>query len=113
MALEPREPGGPVLEPRWLDVDAVSRYLCMSVDALYHRIARREIPFVKQGRLVRFDRFALDRWMAKGVRRGFDETRRAVVLQENDQRSAIRTVHRVRGSEIGGAPRVGSRTRHP
>src|SRR5437763_16248843 len=85
----------------------------MSVDALYHRVARREIPFVKQGRLVRFDRFALDRWMAKGVRRGFDETRRALVLQENDQRSALRGVDRVRGSEISRAPRVGPRTRHP
>jgi len=57
MPLEPTAPGGSVLEPRWLDVDAASYYLCMSVDALCHRVARREIPFVKRGRLVRFDRF--------------------------------------------------------
>jgi TOTE conflict system primase-like protein len=38
MSVQPREPGGAVLEPRWLNVDAASRYLCMSVDALYHRM---------------------------------------------------------------------------
>ena len=112
MQLEPREPGGP-LEPRWLDVDAASRYLCMSVHALYHKIGRRQIPFVKQGRSIRFDRFALDRWMAKGVRNGFDETRRPLVFQENDQRAAVRRVDGVRGSKIGGTSRLGHRARHP
>src|SRR5438128_10942927 len=112
MQLEPREPGGP-REPRWLDVDAASRYLCMSVHALYHKIGRRQIPFVKQGRSIRFDRFALDRWMAKGVRNGFDETRRPLVLQENDQRTAVRSVDQLRRSEVGRAPRLGHRARHP
>jgi excisionase family DNA binding protein len=75
MSLDPREQSkDPTVEPRWFDVDAASRYLCMSVHALYHRIGRRQIPFVKHGRMIRFDRFALDRWMAKGVRHGFDET---------------------------------------
>jgi hypothetical protein len=41
----------------------------------WDRIGRRQIPFVKHGRMIRFDRFALDRWVAKGVRNGFDETR--------------------------------------
>jgi hypothetical protein len=43
-----------------VDVDAASRYLCMSVHSLYHRIGRRQIPFVKHGHTIRFDRFALD-----------------------------------------------------
>ena len=63
------------LDPRWLDVDAAARYLCMSRHSLYHRVNRRQMPFVRQGRVIRFDRFALDRWMAKGVRHGFDEAR--------------------------------------
>ncbi len=66
---------GPGLDPRWLDVDAAARYLCMSRHSLYHRVNRRQMPFVRQGRVIRFDRFALDRWMAKGVRHGFDEAR--------------------------------------
>src|SRR3989441_10113547 len=112
--MEPRERSqDPLVEPRWLDVEAASRYLCMSVDALYHRVGRRQIPFVKHGRIIRFDRFALDRWMAKGVRNGFDETRRGLVPEENDQRPAVRRVDRLRGSEIGRAPRLGHRTRDP
>jgi integrase len=112
--MEPRDVDHrPNLEPRWLDVDAASRYLCMSVDGLYHRVARRQIPFVKQGRIIRFDRFALGRWMAKGVRNGFDETRRSLVLQENDQRAAVRGVNRLRRQEVGRTSRLGHRARHP
>jgi hypothetical protein len=91
MPLDPRELcTGPVVEPRWLDVDDAARYLCLSVHAIYHRVSRRQIPFVKHRRMIRFDRFALDRRMAKGVRHGFDETRRPLVLQEDDQRPALR-----------------------
>src|SRR3954453_5338208 len=73
---------GPMIEPRWLDVDTAAQYLCMSRHALYHRISRRQIPFVRRGRIIRFDRQALDRWMSKGVRNGFEEARRDLVLQE-------------------------------
>jgi len=67
MAVESRESQGPVLEPRWLDVDAAAQYLCMSRHALYHRVSRRQIPFVRHGRIIRFDRQSLDRWMSKGA----------------------------------------------
>src|SRR5438105_10345059 len=104
---------GPIIEPRWLDVDTAAQYLCMSRHALYHRISRRQIPFVRRGRIIRFDRQALDRWMSKGVRNGFEEARRDLVLPEDDQRSAVPRVHRVRGQEVGGAARVRDRARHP
>src|SRR5579862_8946526 len=61
---------GPIIEPRWLDVDTAAQYLCMSRHAIYHRISRRQIPFVRRGRIIRLDRQALDRWMSKGVRNG-------------------------------------------
>src|SRR5438128_8727427 len=97
-AMEPRDVApGPIIEPRWLDVDTAAQYLCMSRHALYHRISRRQIPFVRRDRIIRFDRQALDRWMSKGVRNGFEEARRDLVLSENDQRSAVPRVHRVRG----------------
>ena len=54
---------GPIIESRWLDVDTAAHYLCMSRHAIYHRVSRRQLPFVKDGRTIRFDRYALDRWM--------------------------------------------------
>src|SRR5216117_2615190 len=104
---------GPIIEPRWLDVDTAAQYLCMSRHALYHRISRRQIPFVKRGRIIRFDRFALDRWMAKGVRNGFGETRRSLVLHETDQRPAVPSLDGLRRSQVGRATRLGDRVRHP
>ena len=68
---EPRDVApGPIIEPRWLDVDTAAQYLCMSRHALCHRVSCRQIPFVRRGRIVRFDRQALDRSMSKGVRNG-------------------------------------------
>jgi len=58
----------PPVDPYWLDVPAAARYLCMTPHAIYHRINRRDIPFVRQGRMVRFDRHELDRWMRKSTR---------------------------------------------
>src|SRR4029079_16491370 len=104
---------GPIIEPRWLDVDTAAQYLCMSRHAIYHRISRRQIPFVRRGRIIRFDRQAPDRWMSKGVRNGFEEARRDLVLPEDDQRSAVPRVHRVRGQKVGGAARLRYRARHP
>src|ERR1051325_11094298 len=102
--MEPRDVvPGRIIEPRWLDVDTAAQYLCMSRHALYHRISRRQIPFVRRGRIIRFDRQALDRWMSKGVRNGFEETRRDLVLPENAQRSAVPRAHRVRGHDAGRA----------
>jgi excisionase family DNA binding protein len=58
--MEPRDVApGPIIEPRWLDVDAAAQYLCMSRHAIYHRVNRCQIPFVRQGRSLRFDRQAL------------------------------------------------------
>src|SRR6266404_6516065 len=111
--MEPRDiVPGPTIEPRWLDVDTAAQYLCMRRHALYHRISRRQIPFVRRGRIIRFDRHALDRWMSKGVRNGFEEARRDLVLPEDDQRSAVPRVYRVRGQKVRGTARVGDRVRH-
>src|SRR5436853_6973456 len=107
--MEPRDVvAGPIIEPRWLDVDTAAQYLCMSRHALYHRVSRRQIPFVRHGRIIRFDRQSLDRWMSKGVRDGVGEARRDLVLHETDQLSAVSRIHRVRGQEIGRTTRGGN-----
>jgi excisionase family DNA binding protein len=90
VAKEQREPitrSGPVIEPRWLDVDTAAQYLCMTRPALYHQVARLQLPFVRHGRLLRFDRVALDRWLEKEVKYGFGEARRRLVSPQDDQRS--------------------------
>src|SRR5687767_7761251 len=65
----------------------------MSQHALYHRVSRCQIPFARQDRSLFFDRHALDRWMSKGVKHGFTEERRSLVLPENDQRPVVPRVH--------------------
>jgi excisionase family DNA binding protein len=73
LAPEERQPAsrqGPVITPRWLDVDAAAQYLCMTRHALYHQVARLQLPFVRHGRLLRFDRAALDRCLERKVKHG-------------------------------------------
>ena len=51
---------------RYFSVRHAARYLGRSEKALYHLVARRDIPFIKQGRRLIFDRLALERWMLRG-----------------------------------------------
>ena len=56
--------------PRLLTVKQAAVYLGRvgttgepSESAIYHLVAKREIPVVRHGRNLRFDRIALDRWL--------------------------------------------------
>jgi excisionase family DNA binding protein len=51
--------------PRYLDVAGAAGYLSISTSYLSKLVSRRKIPFLKIGRLVRFDRSALDRWIGR------------------------------------------------
>ncbi len=52
-------------EPRYLDVARAAGYLSISTSYLNKLVSRRKVPFIKFGRLVRFDSVALDRWAAR------------------------------------------------
>lgn len=53
-------------EARLLTVEQAGKYLGLSRAAVFHRVARRELPFVRVGkRAIRLDREALDRWIEK------------------------------------------------
>ena len=83
LAPQEREPAShpePLIEPRWLDIDTAAKYLCMTRHALYHQVARVQLPFIRHGRLLRFDRLALDRWLEKEVKYGFGEAQRRVAF---------------------------------
>jgi excisionase family DNA binding protein len=59
---------------RLLDIQQVATYTGLSVHTLYTMVSQRRIPFVKMGRLTKFDRQELDRWIAGNsvkVRRSF------------------------------------------
>jgi excisionase family DNA binding protein len=56
---------------RYMDVEEVSAYLGISKWMIYKYVGNREIPFIPFGRLVRFDRMAVDKWAEKMTVRGF------------------------------------------
>jgi excisionase family DNA binding protein len=71
--------------PRFLTVHAAAAYLSLSRRALYHRVERGSIPFLRRGRRLWFDRKALDRWMAAG---GVDVFPSHVIDSKTSRKSA-------------------------
>jgi excisionase family DNA binding protein len=59
--------GAPPATGRYLNVRDAATYLSLTTRALYHRVDRRTVPFIKRGHRVWFDRVALDRWMRDGA----------------------------------------------
>jgi excisionase family DNA binding protein len=52
-------------EKRLFTIKEASEYLGKSVKALYHMVERRQIPFVKIRKNLRFDKIDLDKWIEK------------------------------------------------
>jgi len=48
---------------RLLSIDETSEYLGLAPTTLYKMVNRRQIPYVKVGRLLRFDRRLIDGWL--------------------------------------------------
>jgi len=48
---------------RLLDVKEASEYLGLAESTLYSMVSQRRIPFTKTGRLTKFDRVQLDKWI--------------------------------------------------
>jgi excisionase family DNA binding protein len=59
---------------RLLDIKEVADYTGLSIHTLYTMVSQRRIPYVKMGRLTKFDREEIDKWIANHsvkVRRSF------------------------------------------
>lgn len=56
---------GNVIERRLLTVVEVAAYLGLSPHTLYAMVSKRRVPFpfIKVGRLTKFDRKEIDRWL--------------------------------------------------
>ncbi len=50
---------------RLVDIRVVADYLGISPDTGYTMVSQRRIPYVKVGRLLRFDLKAIDEWIAQ------------------------------------------------
>ncbi|MDE2314730.1 MAG: helix-turn-helix domain-containing protein [Elusimicrobia bacterium] len=56
---------------RYMGAGELSEYLGISKWMIYKYIQNREIPFIPYGRIIRFDRLAIDRWAEKRTVRSF------------------------------------------
>jgi len=52
---------------RLLNIQEASQYVGLSVHTLYTMVSQRRIPFVKMGRLTKFDIGLLDAWIKKNT----------------------------------------------
>jgi excisionase family DNA binding protein len=61
-----------IVEPigRYLTVDACAMYLGRTSKAVRRLVERGELPCIRLGRRVQFDRVAVDRWIARHSCRG-------------------------------------------
>ena len=50
---------------RYLTVEAAAVYMGITEVALRQRVARRTLPFIKDRKTVRFDKFELDKAMSR------------------------------------------------
>jgi excisionase family DNA binding protein len=49
--------------PRLIGVQEAARYIGISVTTLYKGVSQRKIPYIKMGKLVKFDPIKLDEWI--------------------------------------------------
>ena len=50
-------------EQRYLSPQELSQYLNLSIQTIYEWTSQKKIPYIKLGRLVRFDRLEIDELM--------------------------------------------------
>jgi excisionase family DNA binding protein len=55
------------LQRRLLSIKEVSDYIGLSIHTLYAMVSQRRIPFVKVGRLTKFDKTLLDNWIKQNT----------------------------------------------
>jgi excisionase family DNA binding protein len=69
------------ITPRLLSIEQVSRYIGLSVHTVYRMVSQRRIPFVKMGRLTKFDLRTLDARIEKNPVRPLNHHRTAMPQQ--------------------------------
>ncbi len=52
------------IAPRLLTIQQVATYVGLSHHTIYRLVSQRKIPHVKLGKVLKFDRTEIDRWIA-------------------------------------------------
>ena len=60
------ERGDTIVDSPWMTYQAAADYLHVSVGTLRNWVSARYVPFARRGRVVRFHREKLDRWLRHG-----------------------------------------------
>jgi len=55
----------PIMQKRYINAKELSEYLSLPIGSLYQMTSRKQIPYVKIGRLLKFDIKDLDKWLEK------------------------------------------------
>ena len=55
-----------MIKPRLINVNELSEYTGLSTNTLYSWVSQRRIPFVKCGRLTKFDLHKIDKCIEEG-----------------------------------------------
>ena len=55
------------MERRYINIDELSDYLGLSKNTIYSWVWQKRIPYIKFGRLVKFDLRAVDHWVKKNT----------------------------------------------
>jgi len=53
------------MEKRLFTIKEASEYLGISIKGLYHMVEKMQIPFIKIGKRLKFDKIDLDTWIEK------------------------------------------------
>ena len=54
-----------MIDRKLVGIKELAEYLGIKTDTLYSWIYQRKIPYVKVGRLVKFDSIQIDEWLSK------------------------------------------------
>jgi len=60
------------VEKRYLSIEELSKYISAQKGTIYAWTHMRKIPYSKVGRILRFDKQEIDRWMKKKKVKVFD-----------------------------------------
>jgi excisionase family DNA binding protein len=70
--LAERNVGQKSMSERWQSVDEIAMHLWVNLDAIYKRIARKQLSAHKVGRLWKFTASEVDAWVRAGKAAGDD-----------------------------------------
>ncbi|OQA92043.1 MAG: Helix-turn-helix domain protein [Elusimicrobia bacterium ADurb.Bin231] len=53
------------MQTKLLNINELAEYLGIKISTVYSWVNQRKIPYVKVGRLVKFDQVDIDKWIAE------------------------------------------------